>query len=79
MKTVTRKIDKLGRIVLPIDCRKKLGIENGSEVFIEANEDTIIIKGAFSLCRICGSSLREKNRFSLCKNCVEKIKKCDFK
>ena len=39
-----RRVDELGRIIIPIEFRKKLGIENGDEVRITYNEDEIVIK-----------------------------------
>ena len=38
-----RKIDDLGRLVLPIEMRKQLNINNGDEVNIESAEDKIIL------------------------------------
>ena len=40
---VFRRIDELGRIVVPKELREKFQIENGDEVMIEYNEDGIII------------------------------------
>ena len=40
---VFRRIDELGRIVVPKELREKFHIENGDEVMIEYNEDGIII------------------------------------
>lgn len=41
----TRKIDTLGRILLPAVCRKKLNITNETEIefFIDEEEQTIIL------------------------------------
>ena len=38
-----RKIDDLGRVVLPQPFRKEIGIENGSSLNIELEEQKIII------------------------------------
>lgn len=40
---MVRSTDELGRIVIPVEMRKELGIENGSTVNIELKEDEIII------------------------------------
>ena len=40
---VFRRIDELGRSVVPKELREKFHIENGDEVMIEFNEDGIII------------------------------------
>ena len=41
---VVRRIDELGRIVLPIEIRKNLSIENRDTVEIFVEEDKIILK-----------------------------------
>ena len=41
---VVRKVDKVGRVVFPIDIYRGFGIMGGDEVEIFANEDGIIIK-----------------------------------
>lgn len=41
---VVRRVDKLGRVVIPIDFYRRFGIMGGDEVEIFANEDEIIIK-----------------------------------
>ena len=41
MQTISRKIDKLGRIVLPMDYRKALGLEGEVRVVLGINGNTI--------------------------------------
>ena len=75
MESIRRKIDKLGRIVLPIDFRKSLGIRDSEEVLLSISENNITIKrNISSCCRICNLELAEENQFSLCKRCINKIK-----
>lgn len=38
-----KKIDNLGRIVLPAEMKKEIGLENGSEAKIEIEDHKIII------------------------------------
>ena len=38
-----RNIDSLGRIVLPVEYRKELGIENGSSLNMELIDNKIVI------------------------------------
>lgn len=75
MNIVTRKIDKLGRIVLPIDFRKALSLEGEAEVILGINGNVITIKGIDSSCRVCGSMLEVSNEFMLCSECIRKIRK----
>ena len=46
---VTRKIDELGRIVIPKEIRKNLGIRDGETLEIFTNEDSIILKKYFEV------------------------------
>ena len=41
---ITRKIDELGRIVVPKELRNTMNLKEGSLMEITANEDSIVIK-----------------------------------
>ena len=41
---IVRRIDELGRIVLPIEIRKNLSLSSRDAVEIFVNEDTILLK-----------------------------------
>ena len=43
-RSVTRKIDELGRVVIPSDFREELGIEPGEKVEIYIDEGRVILK-----------------------------------
>ena len=46
---VTRKINELGRIVIPKEIRKNLGIRDGEALEIFTSEDSIILKKYFEV------------------------------
>ena len=52
MDIISRKIDKLGRIVLPMDFRKALGLEGEAEVVLSIRGNAITVKGAKRVCQI---------------------------
>ena len=60
MKAITRKIDKLGRIVLPIDYRRALGIDTESELILELDGTTIKLNSSECKCRLCDTVLKSK-------------------
>ncbi len=53
---IVRKVDELGRIVLPIELRRTLNIDikDSLEIYVEA--DQIILKKYAPACIFCGSS-----------------------
>jgi transcriptional pleiotropic regulator of transition state genes len=63
---ITRKIDELGRIVLPMELRKNMNIveKDPLEIFVEG--DNIILRKYKSSCIICGND----------ENCVDFKGKC---
>ncbi|MBE6542503.1 MAG: AbrB/MazE/SpoVT family DNA-binding domain-containing protein [Ruminococcaceae bacterium] len=72
-----RKIDELGRIVLPIETRKRLGLEPKDPVEIFVEKDRVILKKYEPTCIFCGGSddiviYKEKR---ICKSCMEELSK----
>lgn len=70
-----RKIDKLGRIVLPLDYRKALGLEGEAEIILSIERDAITIRGKLTSCRLCGSGNGILPDLGICHTCVQNIKK----
>ena len=73
---VVRRIDELGRIVLPIEIRKNLNIENRDTVEIFVEEDKIILKKYISVCHFCGATegLTEYKGKNICADCIAELK-----
>ena len=74
MNIVSRKIDKLGRIVLPMDFRKALGLEGEAEVVLGINGNAITVKGVDTSCKLCGSMVEVSNSLRVCSECIRKIR-----
>lgn len=53
---MVRKIDELGRIVIPAETRRLFNIEDGDELAIAVDEDTIVIRKLAASCVFCGST-----------------------
>lgn len=75
MPGIIRKIDNLGRIVLPKDYRKTLHIKNEDELLIEIIGENISIKKITKLCSICRTNSDIINDIGVCKDCIGKIQK----
>ena len=53
---IVRKVDDLGRIVLPIELRRSLGIDVKDPIEIYIDDDTIILRKHDPSCVFCGSN-----------------------
>jgi transcriptional pleiotropic regulator of transition state genes len=53
---MVRKIDDLGRIVVPAETRRLLNIHEGDELEIGVENETIVIKKLEASCVFCGST-----------------------
>ena len=74
---IVRQMDSLGRIVLPIELRRTLGIAQKDSLEIYVNGEEIVLKKVQPVCVFCGSSedvvpYRDK---LVCKSCLEELKK----
>lgn len=74
MKAIVRKIDNLGRVVLPIDFRRAIGLDKNRSVTINVEADTITIRQRTDWCRLCGEALDSDGRAGLCPGCIGRIK-----
>lgn len=70
---IVRKLDKLGRIVIPIELRRTLDIDINDPLEIFVDGDMVLLRAYKPLCCFCGSSeeLIEYKEKKICKSCVE--------
>lgn len=75
-KGITRGLDSLGRIVIPMSIRKMLNITNDDTLEVYTEGDKIIIKKYEPFCVFCGSEneISDCEGKKICKNCINKIK-----
>jgi transcriptional pleiotropic regulator of transition state genes len=52
---VVRKIDELGRIVLPSELRRVFGIREGDELEISVDGERVILQKRQDVCTFCGN------------------------
>ncbi len=74
MTQFVRKLDHMGRIVIPSEYRKKTGIEDLAEVRITEQNGKIIIEKLTPACKICGAEDNINAEMGVCQDCIEKIK-----
>ena len=72
---VVRKIDELGRIVLPSELRRVFGIREGDELEISVNGEQVILQKRQDLCLFCGaeSPTIEYRERRVCENCAGEL------
>ncbi len=73
---IVRKVDELGRIVLPIEMRRTLDIAEKDALEIYVEGDSIILRKYQPACIFCDNmknviSFQGKN---ICPDCLEKLK-----
>lgn len=73
---IVRKVDKLGRIVLPVELRNTLDIAISDPIEIYVDGEFILLKKYAPQCIFCGNAkdvenVRGKN---ICGNCLHELK-----
>ena len=74
---VVRRVDELGRIVIPIELRRTLDIAEKDALEIYVDGEQIILKKYESACIFCGDA-RDVTNYkgkNICKSCMEEFKK----
>lgn len=74
---IVRKVDELGRIVLPIELRRTLNIDIKDSLEIYVDNSSIVLKKYEPTCIFCGEAdgvinYKEKN---VCKSCLNELQK----
>ena len=77
---VKRKIDELGRVVIPIEIRNKLNISEKDPIEIYVENEKILLRKYEPSCIFCGNTKEIVNYKSklVCQKCIKKIgEKCE--
>ena len=74
---IIRKMDELGRVVIPIEIRNQFNIAEKDPVEIYVDGSSIVIKKYEPNCIFCGNteSLINYNDKLICEDCSKKISK----
>ena len=70
---IMRKVDRLGRIVVPKELRKKYGLIEGASIEFLDIGDGITIKPSDPFCKICRNKIDDVAEFPLCEACIAEI------
>lgn len=74
---IVRKVDELGRVVLPIELRRNLNIAEKDSMEIYVDDDTIILRKYQPACIFCdnASDIVTYKGKNVCKNCIEALER----
>jgi len=74
---IIRNVDPLGRVVIPKEMRKVLGINEGDPIEIVKVNNDIVLRKYSKGCIFCGSDrdVSEFNNVSVCSGCKKALAK----
>lgn len=69
---IVRKVDELGRVVIPIELRRTLGIDEKDALEIYVDHEKIILKKYEPACVFCGNaeSVQNFKGKNVCRQCA---------
>lgn len=70
---ISRRLDKLGRVVIPQEMRTKLNVTHNTLLDINLEGDKIIISKSGESCTLCGDTVSLVEGTSVCRRCAEEI------
>lgn len=77
MEQYTRRVDELGRVVLPIELRRALDVSEKSQVVIgfDPSQNQIVIQKGTAVCIHCGAEedLKEYQGKHICTACLKDL------
>ena len=73
---IVRKVDDLGRIVIPSELRTHFNIKNGDGLEISTDGSRIILQKTTPACIFCGAgdNVTVFGEKLICEDCIKKIK-----
>jgi AbrB family transcriptional regulator, transcriptional pleiotropic regulator of transition state genes len=74
---IVRKVDELGRIVIPMELRRRMGIDVKDRIEIYVEGEHIVLNKYEPTCVFCGNheDVRDYKGKTICKMCLTEISK----
>ncbi len=72
---ITRKMDDLGRIVIPAETRRMFNIREGDHLYIAVEGNNIVLRKMTDTCTFCGSDVNvtQFKAKGICSTCRSQI------
>jgi len=73
---IVRKVDELGRVVLPVELRQTMGIETDTQLNVRRDGQTIVIQKVEVMCVFCGNKgkLKVHKGKKICAECLRLLR-----
>ena len=74
---IGRKVDELGRIVLPVELRRAFDIREGDLLDVAVEDDRIVLTKRRASCAFCGATaeLRTFRERRVCASCLAELQR----
>ena len=74
---IVRKVDELGRVVIPIELRRTLDIAENDALEIYVDGDKIILRKYEPACIFCGNAdnIRKFHEKNICADCLQELRR----
>ena len=70
---IRRRVDSMGRVVIPQEIREKLGLVHNTYIDINLRGNKIELRKSELSCSICGSSSDMLDDIQVCRSCARDI------
>ena len=68
-----RKVDKIGRIVIQLELRRKYGLTEGATIeFLDVGEG-VTVKPSVPFCKVCHGKIPDGATLPLCEVCIAQV------
>ncbi|MGN0720021.1 MAG: AbrB/MazE/SpoVT family DNA-binding domain-containing protein [Anaerovoracaceae bacterium] len=73
---IVRPVDPLGRVVIPVELRRNLGINTDDSLEVFVDGDFIMLKKYEPACIFCGNAKDVQNIHgkNICRTCLDELK-----
>ena len=73
---IVRPVDPLGRVVIPVELRRNLGINTDDSLEVFVDRDFIMLKKYEPACIFCGNAKDVQNIHgkNICRTCLDELK-----
>ena len=70
-----RRVDRLGRIVIPLEMREKYGLCEGAEIEFLDSGDGVTVRACEPFCKLCRAKISDGASVCLCDSCIAEVVK----